>query len=294
MSTHINCHRCGGEVPEDSRFCPYCGIGVPQRPSHLSQRHGLIALTATSAWVLATLVAKSLDVSLAVALFNTALLLPAIISLSLAVYVLWKQRSTEPLTQIPFSPAIALLVTLVWFLVSMLLASDPGEPLITGIIWWVATFGFALAWLAVFVAAIQTIGASAWSVLRRTMWVVVYVVPLPVAVYLAMLLAGQEALPLKARFELSEAALFDDVKQPQEGSHRAGLFQITLISKIESCSFLETGGADLGDGLAYCPDGQRPIRAMRDSPPDIVMQPLDGDWQTADWWSYEVVESSSY
>jgi hypothetical protein len=30
---------------------------------------------------------------------------------------------------------------------------------------------------------------------------------------------------------------------------------------------------------------------MRDSPPDIVMSPLDGDWENADWWKYNVVKT---
>jgi hypothetical protein len=161
MFAETRCHRCGREATFDARFCPHCGVGTPQRPSHLSQRHGLIALIAALAWVLATLLAKTLDVSLVVALFSVAALLPAIIPLSMAVYMVTRQRSAGPLNLLPLNPAIALLVTLVWFLVSMLLASDPGERPITGIMWWMVTLGLLLAWLAVFVAAIQITGATA-------------------------------------------------------------------------------------------------------------------------------------
>ena len=122
---------------------------------------------------------------------------------------------------------------------------------------------------------------------------VLYVAPLPIAAYLVMLLAGQEHLPLKARFDLSETALYDEVKHPQQGSHRAGLFQITLESKVEGCTFLETGGDSLDQGFAYCPN-ERPSGNRDGSPPTILMGPVNGDWQDADWWTYEIVESSSY
>ena len=294
MLPDTNCHRCGREVAPDARYCQYCGIGTPQRPGHLSQRHGLIAVAVTSAWVLPTLLLKTLNVSLLLAALNIALVLPGLIPLALAAYWTWRERSRGPLALRPFHPAIPLLVTLVWLSVSMLLASDPDERVITIVMWYIFTFGLALAWLAVFVAAIQTLEASSWSVIRRTLSIVLYVAPLPIAVYLVMLLAGQENLPLKARFQLSENALYDEVKEPQQGSHRAGLFQITNVTNLESCLFLETGGTDLGSGLAYCPDAERPSRAMQDSPPDIVMRPLNGNWRTADWWSYSVAESSFY
>jgi hypothetical protein len=292
MYAQTKCYRCGQDVQADDRFCPQCGIRNPQRPSHLSQKQGLLALVVTFASVLVTVMAKTLDVSLLVALFNLGVLLPAIISLCLAVYLVMKQRSAGPLSLIPFNPAIALLVTLVWFSLSMLLASDPGEHLITIIIWYVLTLGLLLAWLAVFVAAIQTLEASAWSVVRRAVWVAVYVAPLPVAVYLVMLLAGQEKLTLRARFEVSESAFERAVIERQQTSHRVGLFQVSMIEDVEHCVLLETGGAALGDGFAYCPDGRRPSRAMRDSPPDITMSPMNGDWEGADWWTYEVAEDS--
>jgi hypothetical protein len=123
------------------------------------------------------------------------------------------------------------------------------------------------------------------------MWIAIYLVPLPAAAYLIALLAGQEDFPLRARFELSEAALYDEVKEQHQGSHRAGLFQITLVSNVEECTFLETGGDSLDQGFAYCPK-ERPSGTRSGSPPEIEMRPVNGDWQHSDWWTYKFVDGS--
>jgi hypothetical protein len=114
--------------------------------------------------------------------------------------------------------------------------------------------------------------------------------PLVVAAWFFFYPVNENDLAIKARFELSESELDRAVTERPVDS-RVGLFQISKTEGLEDCVFLETGGSQLGDGLAYCPTG-RPSRAMNDSPPDILMSPLDGDWESADWWEYEVVEGS--
>jgi len=291
MTVQSKCHRCGRRVTADARYCPYCGIGSPWRPTFLSQREALIALAVTFSWVVLTLFAKTYDLSFPLVLFLAGLLLPLVVPICLATYWTWLQRSSTRLSFRPLHPAVVLVVTLAWFWVSLLLTSDPGENNIMLFAWFGFTASLALSWFAIAASAIQIIGASAWTAVRRTIWITIYLVPLPAAAYLVALLAGQEYLPLKARFELSEAAFDRAVIERPLTSLRVGLFQVSKIEDVESCVFLETGGVVLADGFAYCPDG-RPSRAMRDSPPDILMYPLNGDWQNAAWWKYEIVESS--
>jgi hypothetical protein len=100
-----------------------------------------------------------------------------------------------------------------------------------------------------------------------------------------MLLAGQEEVPLRARFELSKTALYEDAKQPQLGSHRVGLFQVTHFSKVEECTFLETGGDSLDQGFAYCPE--RLPEGANGSPATVFVSPVNGSWEDSDWWTYD-------
>jgi hypothetical protein len=230
------------------------------------------------AWVLITFIAKTYDVSFLVLLLLLGLLVPAIIALSIALYWMQRQRLAVPLGLRSFHPAVALLVVLVWFWVSLVLASDPGEDIGTLVIRLTFTFGLALAWLAVLGVAIQTLVASRWKWARRTLWITVYVIPLPVAVYLGVLLVDQEDLLLRARFELSESALSDDVSEPQRGSHRVGLFQVNRVYPEAGCVFLETHGTVGEAGFAYC-TGHLP---QRTSPPSITMEHLKDLW-----WKYQ-------
>ncbi len=181
------------------------------------------------------------------------------------------------------------LMTLAWLSVSLVLVSDPqDEDLIPALLGVVYSLVLILAWLGLCVAAAQIAFASNWPVLKRVAWVLGYWRLFLVAAWLFFYPLGEENLPLRARFGLSEAALDRAVVERPEGSFRAGLFRVSKIQDVQSCVFLETGGSVLADGFAYCPAGY-PAGLSRGSPPDIVMYPMNEDWETSSWWSYNVV-----
>jgi hypothetical protein len=190
-------------------------------------------------------------------------------------------------------PAVVPLIAGAWLLVSSLLFSDPGEDSLASLLYFIFTLGVLLSWLFIVAASIQILVASRWAIVHRVAWTVMAVVPLTGAIYLVGWVIYEDGVFLQARFDASESAFDRHVRQPEPGIGRVGLFQITLVENVEKCLFLETGGATLADGFAYCPD-ELPSRAMRDSPPDIRMSSLGDNRRDADWWRYHIVETSSY
>jgi hypothetical protein len=171
-----------------------------------------------------------------------------------------------------------------------LVSSDPGENLITAVLFWVYTLGVPLFWLVVLAASINLMVASKWTIVRRIGWTLVSVLPLAGAIYLVGYVIGEDEVLLQARFEASESALNRHVEQPQPNTGRVGLYQITLVTEVEGCTFLETGGDSLDEGFAYCPN-DLPSGANGGSPPTLIMGSLSGDRESADWWTYDFTKS---
>ncbi len=290
MSDKDVCHQCGREVSGDYRYCPHCGIRLPWRPTYVSQREGLVALIGTLGWVIATVFLAEYEAGLFVLMCAFGVVLPTMILIGVALYWTFSRGSPISLRSQPLHPAFVVLMTLAWLSVSLVLVSDPqDEDVLTAVLGFVYSLGLGLSWFGMLVLATQIAIATRWSLAKRLLWVVGYLLPLPVAAWFFFYPVGEDFLALKARFQLSESALDRAVIERPETGTRVGLFQVSEIEDVESCVFLETGGGVLADGFAYCPDGP-PSRAMRDSPPAILMYPLNGDWQNADWWKYEFVD----
>jgi len=293
MSNQDMCRRCRAQVATDARFCSRCGIDAPTRVAYLSQREGLIALIGTLVWVMVTVFLAEREAGLFILVSAFEVVLPAMILIAVMLFRMHPTRSSTWLRNQPLNPAVVVLMTLAWLSVSLVLVSDPEDENVgTGVLGFVYALGLGLSWFGLLGVATQIAIATRWRLSKRLLWVVGYLLPLPMAAWFFFYPVGEDFLAVKARFELSESALDRAVIDRPPASHRAGLFQVSKIEDVEKCVFLETGGVVLADGFAYCPEG-RPSRAMSDSPLDILMYPLDGDWENAKWWEYEIVTSYS-
>jgi hypothetical protein len=290
MSTEQKCHHCGRELSSDTRFCPYCGVDKPHLATFLSQREGLIVLAVTLAWTLLIFLFKTYEYSLLLILLSLVVLFPAVCSLSFAIYRTWSSKGSASLAGRTLNAAVAPLIALAWLLVVSLVSSDPGESLITALLFWVYTLGVPLFWLVVLAASVNLIAASKWTIVRRIGWTLASVLPLAGAIYLVGYVIGEDEVLLQARFDVSESALNRHVRQPQPNTGRVGLYQVTLVKEVEGCTFLETGGDSLDEGFAYCPN-ERPSGNRDGSPPTILMGPVNGDWENSDWWTYDIAST---
>jgi hypothetical protein len=290
MSTEQKCHQCGRELSAETRFCPYCGIDKPHLATFLSQREGLVALAVTLAWTLLILLFKSYEYSLLLLLLSVLVLLPAVCSLSSAIYRTWSSKRLASLAGRTLDPSVASVIALTWLLVVSLLLSDPGENVVTAALAWVYTLTVPLLWLVIFAASLNLIVASKWTIVRRIGWTVVSLLPLTGAIYLGAYVIYEDGVLLQARFDISESALDRHVRRPEPDTGRVGLYQITLVTEVEECTFLETGGDSLDEGFAYCPH-ELPSAANGGSPPALVMGSLSDDSEDADWWTYNFTKS---
>ena len=198
MFSQNRCNRCSRDVTLDSRYCPYCGIASPNRATFLSQREGLVALAVTLAWTLLILLFKSYEYSLLLILLSVLVLLPAVCSLSFAIYRTWLSEGSAPLAGRTLNAAGAPLIALAWLLVVSLLLSDPGESIATAVLAWVYTLTVPLFWLALVAASVQIFAASKWTIVRRIGWTVVSLLPLTGAIYVVASSLGYQRVGSKS------------------------------------------------------------------------------------------------
>ncbi len=189
--------------------------------------------------------------------------------------------STEPTHEPSVSGTIVAFVTQTWLFLWLLAASEPGSgDLLLAMLLLVVGLGLTLSWLFVLVPA----GYRSWraSSGERRHKLIGYLIPFPLAVILLSVLVPLN-IPLKARFELSEAALSDFAEQhastdgePFSGSEWVGLYRFEAVYRREGCLILQTRSfIDLEVGFAYC-SGSLP------SSPTVHMDHLKGPW-----WRYQ-------
>ena len=218
--------------------------------------------------------------------FFLGLTTPLIALLALLVYRSWKAGSQLriPLpgsARTALGPGIVALVAVAWGVVSLLLRSEPGYDLMSGILWLAFTGCLAVAWLSILVPnAYRSWKASG---IKKAPAMVSYLLPLPLAaVALFIVIPGRA--PLEVRFELSEAALTRYVEQYEStGGESAsvtqfvGLYSVGEPYRRDGCLILPTqGGLDYLAGFAYC-TGSLPDK------PNVDMDHIKGRW-----WTYEI------
>jgi len=188
-------------------------------------------------------------------------------------------RVTQPTREPNVSGTIVAVVTQTWLFLCLLFASEPMIDPFLGMLPLFFGLGLALSWLFVLVPA----GYRSWKASRgaRRQKVIGYLIPFPLAAILLLVLVPLE-IPLKARFELSEAALSNFAEQHAStdgesfsGSEWVGLFKVDNVFRRDGCFVLQTHSfIDESAGLAYC-DGSLPRS------PTVHMHHLEGPW-----WRY--------
>ncbi len=182
------------------------------------------------------------------------------------------------------------IASLVWLAVYVYLASSWGENIVN----WVFDLYLAISWLigtlglAGFWVVVAVIGIRAWSARNspRARRAAAFLVPFPAVAAAAILLTAQD-LPMRARFELSEASL-NRVADDYEGGNRdisgwAGLYHVLSVHRLEDCTVIITGRESIDElGFARCSE---PLPEQL--PPNVELEKLKGRWwkyTNRDWW----------
>jgi len=218
--------------------------------------------------------------------FFLGLTTPLIALLGLVVYRRWKAggQLRIPLpgsAHAALGPGVVAPVTLAWGVVSLLLRSEPGYDLISGILWLAFTGCLAVAWLGILAPnAYRSWKASG---IKKAPAIVSCLLPLPLAA-IALFIVIPSRAPLEVRFELSEAALTRFVERYEStGGESASLTQFVGLYSVgepyrrDGCLILPTqGGLDYLAGFAYC-TGSLPDK------PNVDIDHIKGRW-----WTYEI------
>jgi hypothetical protein len=182
--------------------------------------------------------------------FMVGLWLPWLLVLGLVVYAIrtlcgerprWLDAVNDGLIA-----RLMLFVSLAWLVVSLVVLSEPGVDLLIVLLWLSFTGALALSWLGFAPLLVRRTWKQGRPKISLTL---VYLILPPLAVALFATLTVLQ-IPLKARFELSQAALSDlavrcsrdawpgpETRVPDSclGSHRAGLFIIDSVSQQSGC-----------------------------------------------------------
>lgn len=188
-----------------------------------------------------------------------------------------------PPVKLGISLLIVLSITFGWLLISLLIFSEPSPNILLFVFEFYAVLGLIGVWLVLLVpSAYRAIKATGWKGLVPAS---AYVLPLPISAVLLVTAVIYQA-PLKARLELSEAALIDHADQVQArspGSYNffrfIGLFRVQTAYKWDGCTIFVTdsfGPEDEG-GLAYC-TGELPCA------PTVEMHHIRGNWWIWNYW----------
>ncbi len=181
------------------------------------------------------------------------------------------------------SRLIVTVPTLGWLFLSLLIVSEPVPNLLLLVFEFYYILGLVGLWLVLLApAAYRALKALGWKGLSAA---VGYLLPLPLAA--AVLVAALiYDIPLKARLELSEAALVNHAQQVETQHPNSyhlfrfiGLFRVETVYDWDGCTMFVTeafGPEDEG-GLAYC-TGKRPCA------PTVEMDHIKGLWWRWNYW----------
>jgi hypothetical protein len=279
------CAKCGFGVARGARFCANCGVAVLGQPKALENLGGSVALVITIVWVVLVLLLASEPMSgypnanraaLQQFVLTLGLFMPWLLVLSIAAVAVRRSGNRT------LGPGVTFLVVMTWWLVSSFFTSEPGVDFLAAILYFVFTLGAVGCWLVFILPTCY----RAWKVSRSGGLGKIAAYVLPLAVAAALFVApGPEVNLLKARFDASEAAMFDEVekfessrKESVSRSHRVGLYKIDVVHRRDGCVILKTGGwIDYEAGFAYC-TGPLPTSST------VHMKHVKGDW-----WIYENV-----